>query len=65
VSTGSFEAVALTAGAEYTPDMDCSVTVYSPDGLGVALVFTTFLTETNYDCTCIGGRSSRLLVFAL
>ncbi len=59
VSTATIRALALVAGGQYAPNMDCSVTVYSPDGLGVALVFTTFFTQTNYDCTCIGGRSSR------
>ena len=59
VSTATIRALALVAGGQYAPNMDCSVTVYSPDGLGVALVFTTFLTETDNDCTCIGGRSSR------
>jgi hypothetical protein len=64
VSTATIRALAVVAGGQYAPNMDCSVTVYSPDGLGVALMFT-FLTETNDDCTCIGGRSSRARAVAV
>ncbi len=66
VSTASVSALAVVAGGQYARGLDCSVTVYSPDGLSVALVFTSSDTGASFDCTCIGGRSSRAVgVFSI
>ncbi len=56
VSIASISAVAVVAGGQYAPDLDCSVTVYSPGGLAVGLTFSAFSLEEsgqtgNADCT--------------
>jgi hypothetical protein len=58
VSTASMSALAVVAGGQYAPDLNCSVTVYSPDGLGVALLFTTFDTVASNDSTWVAGRAA-------
>ena len=54
VSSASFSALAVTAASQYAPNMDCRVTVYSPDGGAVALVFADFSTQSGYDGACRG-----------
>ena len=54
VSSASFSALAVTAASQYAPNMNCSVTVYSPDGGAVALVFAAFGTQSVYDSACRG-----------
>jgi hypothetical protein len=62
VSTTAFTSLSVTASRRYAPSMDCSVTVYSPDGGAVALTFTAFDTQMNEDgewggvCSKVGGR---------
>jgi hypothetical protein len=50
VSTARINALALTSGVQYGPSMNCSVTVFSPDGGGVSVTFAAFSSELNYDC---------------
>ena len=42
VSTTSVASLAVTRGTYYAFNMECSVTVYSPDGGAVALTFASF-----------------------
>ncbi len=60
VSTAAFSAISVTNGAQYAPGLDCSVTVYSPDGLGVSLSITAFSTVADADRTCARVRSGRV-----
>ncbi len=50
VSTAFISTLALTTRSHYSPNMNCSVTVYSPDGGGVSVTFVAFSTEPEYDC---------------
>ncbi len=52
VSTARFNFLALTVGSEYFPGMNCSVTVYSPDGGRVAVTFGIINTQLYNDCRC-------------
>jgi hypothetical protein len=56
VSTAAFSALAVTVGVDYPVGMDCSVTVYSPDGGAVALIFTAFDTVAGFDCACLRSQ---------
>ncbi len=51
VSTASVIALAVVAGGQYAPGLDCSVTVYSPGGMAIGLSFSAFSIEDNFDGT--------------
>jgi hypothetical protein len=50
LSTARISTLALTSGSQYDPNMNCSVTVYSPDGGHVAVTFTSLSTRAGNDC---------------
>ncbi len=66
VSTASFNALAATAGAEYGTELDCTVTLYNPDGWVVDITFASVDTEEFFDCAWLrrlrgcGGRGWRI-----
>jgi hypothetical protein len=57
VSATGFDAVALTASSNYGNNMNCWLTINSPDGGTISVTFTSFVTEMDYDKLFIGGEA--------